>query len=115
MRPLATWIRNPLDPEPAKTTIELRMPEQARSEDFQREGHVALTGKAGGGGDECVPSRSSACALSSRLRGSSPCPSVGATTAEVPSGHLPMVSHPADVVKLTETAAEAGRTVDAVN
>jgi hypothetical protein len=23
MRPLATWIRNPLDPEPAKTTIEL--------------------------------------------------------------------------------------------
>jgi hypothetical protein len=26
-----------------------------------------------------------------------------------------MVSHPADVVKLTETAAEAGRTVDAVN
>jgi pimeloyl-ACP methyl ester carboxylesterase len=40
---------------------------------------------------------------------------MGATTAEVPSGHLAMVSHPADVVKLTETAAEAGRTVDAVN
>ena len=40
---------------------------------------------------------------------------MGATIAEVPSGHLAMVSHPADVVKLTETAAEAGRTVDAVN
>jgi hypothetical protein len=41
---------------------------------------------------------------------------MGATTAEVPSGHLlAMVSHPADVAKLTETAAEAGRTVDAVN
>ena len=40
---------------------------------------------------------------------------MGATTAEVPSGHLAMVSHPADVVKLTETAAEAGLTVDAVN
>jgi hypothetical protein len=26
---------------------------------------------------------------------------MGATTAEVPSGHLAMVSHPADVVKLT--------------
>jgi pimeloyl-ACP methyl ester carboxylesterase len=35
---------------------------------------------------------------------------MGATTAEVPSGHLAMVSHPADVVKLTETAAEAGLT-----
>jgi pimeloyl-ACP methyl ester carboxylesterase len=40
---------------------------------------------------------------------------MGATIAEVPSGHLAMVSHPDDVVKLTETAAEAGRTVDAVN
>jgi hypothetical protein len=36
---------------------------------------------------------------------------MGATTAEVPSGHLAMVSHPADVVKLTERAAEAGLTV----
>ena len=40
---------------------------------------------------------------------------MGATIAEVPSGHLAMVSHPADVVKLIETAAEAGLTVDAVN
>jgi pimeloyl-ACP methyl ester carboxylesterase len=40
---------------------------------------------------------------------------MGATTAEVPSGHLAMVSHPADVAKLTETAAEAGLTVDAFN
>jgi pimeloyl-ACP methyl ester carboxylesterase len=40
---------------------------------------------------------------------------MGATTVEVPSGHLAMVSHPADVVKLTETAAEAGLTADAVN
>ncbi len=40
---------------------------------------------------------------------------MGATTAEVPSGHLAMVSHPADVVKLIEAAAEARRTVDAVN
>jgi pimeloyl-ACP methyl ester carboxylesterase len=39
---------------------------------------------------------------------------MGATTVEVPSGHLAMVSHPADVAKLTETAAEAGLTVDAV-
>jgi pimeloyl-ACP methyl ester carboxylesterase len=38
---------------------------------------------------------------------------MGATTAEVPSGHLAMVSRPADVAKLTETAAEAGLTVDA--
>ena len=30
-----------------------------------------------------------------------------ATTIEVPSGHLAMVSHPAEVVKLTEAAAEA--------
>jgi pimeloyl-ACP methyl ester carboxylesterase len=34
---------------------------------------------------------------------------------EVPSGHLAMISHPADVVKLITTAAEAGLTVDAVN
>ena len=40
---------------------------------------------------------------------------MGATTVEVPSGHLAMVSHPAEVVKLTETAAEAALTVDAVN
>ena len=32
---------------------------------------------------------------------------MGATTVEVPSGHLAMVAHPAEVVKLTETAAEA--------
>ena len=32
---------------------------------------------------------------------------MGATTVEVPSGHLAMVSHPAEVVSLTETAAEA--------
>jgi pimeloyl-ACP methyl ester carboxylesterase len=40
---------------------------------------------------------------------------MGAMTAEVPSGHLAMVSHPADVVTLTETAAGAGLTADAVN
>ena len=40
---------------------------------------------------------------------------MGATTAEVASGHLAMVSHPADVVKLTEAAAEAGLAVDAVD
>ena len=32
---------------------------------------------------------------------------MGATTVEIPSGHLAMVAHPAEVVKLTETAAEA--------
>jgi pimeloyl-ACP methyl ester carboxylesterase len=32
---------------------------------------------------------------------------MNATTIEVPSGHLAMVSHPAEVVKLTEAAAEA--------
>ena len=32
---------------------------------------------------------------------------MNATTVEVPSGHLAMVSHPAEVVKLTEAAAEA--------
>ena len=40
---------------------------------------------------------------------------MGATTVEVPSGHLAMVSHPADVVKLTETAAEAGLIANAIN
>ncbi len=40
---------------------------------------------------------------------------MGATIAEVPSGHLAMVSHPADVVKLIEAAAEAGLAVDAVD
>ena len=40
---------------------------------------------------------------------------MGATTTEVPSGHLAMVSHPADVAKLTETAAQAGLTVDPVD
>jgi pimeloyl-ACP methyl ester carboxylesterase len=39
---------------------------------------------------------------------------MGATTTEVHSGHLAMVSHPADVAKLIETAAEAWLTVDAV-
>ena len=39
---------------------------------------------------------------------------MGATIAEVPSGHLAMVSHPADVVKLIEATAEAGLAVDAV-
>jgi pimeloyl-ACP methyl ester carboxylesterase len=32
---------------------------------------------------------------------------MGATTVEVASGHLPMVSHPGDVVTLIETAAQA--------
>ena len=32
---------------------------------------------------------------------------MGATTVEVPSGHLPMVSHPDDVANLVEKAAEA--------
>jgi pimeloyl-ACP methyl ester carboxylesterase len=40
---------------------------------------------------------------------------MGATTVEVPSGHLAMVSHPADAVKLTETAAEAALAVNVVN
>jgi pimeloyl-ACP methyl ester carboxylesterase len=40
---------------------------------------------------------------------------MGATTAEVPSGHLAMVSHPTDVVKLAVTAATAGLIVDPVN
>jgi pimeloyl-ACP methyl ester carboxylesterase len=40
---------------------------------------------------------------------------MGATTIEVPSGHLAMVSHPAEVAKLTETAAEAVLAAGAVN
>ena len=32
---------------------------------------------------------------------------MGATTAEIPSSHVPMVSHPGDVAQLIETAAEA--------
>ena len=37
---------------------------------------------------------------------------MGAKTVEVPSGHLAMISHPAEVVKLTETAAAAALTVN---
>ena len=40
---------------------------------------------------------------------------MGATIAEAPSGHLAMVSHPAEVVKLIETAAKSGRTVETVS
>ena len=40
---------------------------------------------------------------------------MGATTVEVPSGHLAMVSHPHEVVKLTEAAAEAALAAGAVN
>jgi pimeloyl-ACP methyl ester carboxylesterase len=40
---------------------------------------------------------------------------MGATTIEVPSGHLAMVSHTDEVVKLTETAAEAALAVNAVD
>ena len=40
---------------------------------------------------------------------------MGATTAEVHSGHLAMISHPSEVVKLTETAAGAGLMIDAVH
>jgi len=32
---------------------------------------------------------------------------MGATTVEIPSSHLPMVSHPGDLAQLIETAAEA--------
>ncbi len=32
---------------------------------------------------------------------------MNATTTEVHSGHLAMVSHPAEVTKLTQTAADA--------
>src|SRR3954471_1464008 len=38
-----------------------------------------------------------------------------ATTVEVPAGHLAMVSHPAEVVKLTEMAAEAALAPTAVD
>ena len=40
---------------------------------------------------------------------------MGAKTVEVPSGHLAMVSHPAEVVKLTETAAESALAVNVVD
>jgi pimeloyl-ACP methyl ester carboxylesterase len=40
---------------------------------------------------------------------------MNATTIEVPSGHLAMVSHPAEVAKLTETAAEAALAASAFN
>jgi hypothetical protein len=40
---------------------------------------------------------------------------MGATTVEVPSGHLAMVSHPDEVAKLTEAAAEAALAAGAVN
>jgi pimeloyl-ACP methyl ester carboxylesterase len=40
---------------------------------------------------------------------------MGATTVEVPSGHLAMISHPAEVAKLTETAAEAALADNAVH
>jgi pimeloyl-ACP methyl ester carboxylesterase len=40
---------------------------------------------------------------------------MGATTVEVPAGHLAMVSHPAEVAKLTETAAEAALATSAVS
>jgi pimeloyl-ACP methyl ester carboxylesterase len=40
---------------------------------------------------------------------------MGATTVEVPSGHLAMVSHPTEVVNLTEAAAASVLAVDAVN
>jgi len=40
---------------------------------------------------------------------------MGATTVEVPSGHLAMVTHPDEIVKLTETAAEAALAAGAVN
>jgi pimeloyl-ACP methyl ester carboxylesterase len=32
---------------------------------------------------------------------------MGAMTVEIPSSHVPMVSHPADVAQLIESAAEA--------
>jgi pimeloyl-ACP methyl ester carboxylesterase len=40
---------------------------------------------------------------------------MNATTIEVPSNHLAMVSHPAEVAKLTETAAEAALTATATH
>jgi pimeloyl-ACP methyl ester carboxylesterase len=33
---------------------------------------------------------------------------MGATTVEIPSSHVAMVSHPGDVAQLIKTAAEAG-------
>ena len=39
---------------------------------------------------------------------------MGATTIEVPAGHLAMVSHPAEVVNLTEAAAASALAVNAV-
>jgi pimeloyl-ACP methyl ester carboxylesterase len=38
---------------------------------------------------------------------------MGATTVEVPSGHLAMVTHPAETVRLIEAAAEAARSAAA--
>ena len=32
---------------------------------------------------------------------------MGATTVEIPSSHVPMISHPGDVAQLIKTAAEA--------
>jgi pimeloyl-ACP methyl ester carboxylesterase len=40
---------------------------------------------------------------------------MGATTIEFPSGHLAMVSHPAEVANLTEAAAASALAVNAVN
>jgi pimeloyl-ACP methyl ester carboxylesterase len=40
---------------------------------------------------------------------------MGATTIEVPAGHLAMVSHPAEVVNLTEAAAASALAVNPVN
>jgi hypothetical protein len=40
---------------------------------------------------------------------------MGATVVEVNSNHLPMVSHPAEVVDLIESAAEKIRQTDAVS
>jgi hypothetical protein len=37
---------------------------------------------------------------------------MGATTIEVPSGHLAMASHPDEVAHLIETAAKAVQAVD---
>jgi hypothetical protein len=34
---------------------------------------------------------------------------MGATTVEVPSGHVAMISHPDEVAQLIQTAAEAVR------
>jgi pimeloyl-ACP methyl ester carboxylesterase len=40
---------------------------------------------------------------------------MGATTIEVPAGHLAMVSHPAEIVNLTEAAAASALAVGAVD